>query len=103
MLSDKKFCDISGIGCIVNCGYRIVQEIDLHSFVLSSICLSNSGQTLVSGSTTGAVQLFNYPLSLPGEWREWRVHGDAVTFIKALTQTSHTLVYTWLELFLVLL
>ena len=28
---------------------RIVQEIDLHSFVLSSICLSNNGATLVSG------------------------------------------------------
>lgn len=41
---------------------RIVQEIDLHSFVLSSICLSNNGKTLVSGSTSGAVQLFSYPL-----------------------------------------
>ena len=41
---------------------RIVQEIDLHSFVLSSICLSNNGATLVSGSTCGAVQLFSYPL-----------------------------------------
>ena len=65
---------------------RIVQEIDLHSFVLSSVCLSNNGKTLVSGSTTGAVQLFTYPLSLPGEWKEWRVHGDAVNFIKI----SHT-------------
>ena len=65
---------------------RIVQEIDLHSFVLSSICLSNNGKSLVSGSSTGAVQLFSYPLSLPGEWREWRVHGDAVNFIKI----SHT-------------
>ena len=145
---------------------RIVQEIDLHSFVLSSICLSNNGKTLVSGSTSGAVQLFSYPLrwdgiiltitqkmyqmfisvkgklhklsqftiqweshlspnhfpsaqsvtgpgqfrwcrhlvlillntrnmrkvdkrhklssyfSLPGEWKEWRVHGDTVNFIK---------------------
>ena len=65
---------------------RIVQEIDLHSFVLSSICLSNNGKSLVSGSSTGAVQLFSYPLSLPGEWKEWRVHGDAVNFIKI----SHT-------------
>ena len=65
---------------------RIVQEIDLHSFVLSSICLSNNGVSLVSGSSTGAVQLFSYPLSLPGEWKEWRVHGDAVNFIKI----SHT-------------
>ena len=65
---------------------RIVQEIDLHSFVLSSICLSSNGQSLVSGSNTGAVQLFSYPLSLPGQWREWRVHGDAVNFIKI----SHT-------------
>ena len=65
---------------------RIVQEIDLHSFVLSSICLSSNGVSLVSGSSTGAVQLFSYPLSLPGEWKEWRVHGDAVNFIKI----SHT-------------
>ena len=62
------------------------QEIDLHSFQLSSVCLSPNGRVLVAGSTTGAVQLFDFPLSLPGKWREWKLHGDRVNFIKI----SHT-------------
>lgn len=69
----------------------VQQEIDLHSFELSSVCLSPSGKVLVSGSTTGAVQLFDFPLSLPGRWREWRLHGDRVNFIK-ITHTNDILV-----------
>ena len=64
----------------------VQQEIDLHSFQLSSVCLSPNGRVLVAGSTTGAVQLFDFPLSLPGKWREWKLHGDQVNFIKI----SHT-------------
>ena len=70
---------------------RIEQEIDLHSFQLSSVCLSGEGKVLVSGSSTGATQLFNFPLALPGQWREWRIHGDKVNFMK-ISHTNDTLV-----------
>ena len=70
---------------------RILQEIDLHSFDLSSICLSPDGKVLVSGSSTGATQLFNFPLSLPGKWREWRIHGDIINFVK-ISHTNDTLI-----------
>ena len=73
------------------CKSSIVQEIDLHSFELSSICLSPNGKILVSGSSTGAIQLFDFPLSLPGKWREWKLHGDAINFIK-ITHTNDTLI-----------
>ena len=48
-------------------------------------------QVLVSGSSTGATQLFNFPLSLPGKWREWRIHGDIINFVK-ITHTNDTLI-----------
>lgn len=70
---------------------RIEQEIDLHSFQLSSVCLSGDGKVLVSGSSTGATQLFDFPLALPGKWKEWRMHGDTVNFMK-ITHTNDTLV-----------
>ena len=70
---------------------RIVQEIDLHSFDLSSICISNNGKVLVSGSSTGSTQLFKFPLSLPGKWKEWKIHGDLINFIK-ISHTNDTLV-----------
>ena len=70
---------------------RIVQEIDLHSFDLTAICLSSAGNVLVAGSSTGATQLFDFPLSLPGSWKEWKMHGDAINFIK-MTETGEQLV-----------
>ena len=70
---------------------RIVQEIDLHSFDLSSICISNNGKVLVSGSSTGSTQLFNFPLTLPGKWKEWKIHGDLINFIK-MSHTNDTLI-----------
>ena len=70
---------------------KIVQEIDLHSFDLSSICVSGDGKILVSGSSTGATQLFDFPLSLPGQWREWKIHGDLINFMK-ITHTNDTLI-----------
>ena len=70
---------------------RIVQEIDLHSFDLSSICISNNGKVLVSGSSTGSTQLFNFPLTLPGKWKEWKIHGDLINFIK-ISHTNDTLI-----------
>ena len=69
----------------------VQQEIDLHSFQLSSVCLSPSGKVLVAGSTSGAIQLFDFPLSLPGKWREWKLHGDRVNFIK-ISHTNDVLV-----------
>ena len=72
------------------------QEIDLHSFQLSSVCLSPNGKVLVAGSTTGAVQLFDFPLSLPGKWREWKLHGDQVNFIK-ISHTNDILVTASLD------
>ena len=70
---------------------RIVQEIDLHSFALSSVCLSGDGRVLVAGSSTGATQLFDFPLSLPGKWKEWKIHGDLINFMK-ITHTNDTLI-----------
>ena len=72
------------------------QEIDLHSFQPSSVCLSPNGKVLVAGSTTGAVQLFDFPLSLPGKWREWKLHGDQVNFIK-ISHTNDILVTASLD------
>ena len=74
----------------------VQQEIDLHSFQLSSVCLSPNGKVLVAGSTTGAVQLFDFPLSLPGKWREWKLHGDQVNFIK-ISHTNDILVTASLD------
>ena len=34
------------------------------------------------GSTTGGVQSFKFPLTLPGDWVESRIHGDIVTQMK---------------------
>ena len=70
---------------------RIEQEIDLHSFALSSVCLSGDGRVLVAGSSTGATQLFDFPLSLPGKWKEWKIHGDLINFMK-ITHTNDTLI-----------
>ena len=70
---------------------RIVQEIDLHNFSLSSICISDNGKVLVSGSSTGSTQLFNLPLTLPGKWKEWKIHGDLINFIK-ISHTNDTLI-----------
>jgi len=61
---------------------RILQELDLHSFTLSAIALSHNGKMLVSGTTTGGVLIFKYPLSLPAEWKEYKIHGGTVTSIK---------------------
>ena len=80
------------------CQSRIVQEIDLHSFNLSSICLSGDGKVLVSGSSTGATQLFDFPLCLPGKWKEWRIHGDQINFMK-ITHTNDTLITGKIKLF----
>ena len=30
-------------------------------------------------------------MSLPGKWREWKLHGDAINFIK-ITHTNDTLI-----------
>ena len=35
-----------------------------------------------SGSTTGRVQVFRFPLTLPGEWQEYKIHGDTITQMK---------------------
>ena len=37
---------------------------------------------LFTGSTTGRIQSFKFPLTLPGEWLEYRVHGDIVSQMK---------------------
>ena len=38
-----------------------------------------------------ATQLFKFPLSLPGKWKEWKIHGDLINFIK-ISHTNDTLV-----------
>ena len=45
----------------------------------------------MSGSSTGATQLFDFPLCLPGKWKEWRIHGDQINFMK-ITHTNDTLI-----------
>ncbi|XP_023325857.1 cilia- and flagella-associated protein 57 [Eurytemora carolleeae] len=65
---------------------RLMQELDLHTFTLSAISLSTDGKILVSGTTTGTILFFKYPLTLPGEWKEFKMHGDQVNFVKI----SHT-------------
>ena len=57
----------------------------------SAVC-----SALKAGSTTGAVQLFDFPLSLPGKWREWKLHGDQVNFIK-ISHTNDILVTASLD------
>ena len=37
---------------------------------------------ICSGSTTGRVQVFRFPLTLPGEWQEYKIHGDTITQMK---------------------
>ena len=37
---------------------------------------------IFSGSTTGRVQVFRFPLTLPGEWQEYKIHGDTITQMK---------------------
>ena len=37
---------------------------------------------LFSGSEDGRVQAFHFPLTLPGEWAEHLMHGDAVTQLR---------------------
>ena len=32
--------------------------------------------------TTGRVQSFKFPLTLPGEWLEYKIHGDIITQMK---------------------
>ena len=61
---------------------NMLKEVDLHTFTLSSVVLSHDGSMLFSGSTTGRVQSFRFPLTLPGEWQEYRIHGDIITQMK---------------------
>lgn len=38
------------------------------------------------GSTTGKVKSFRFPLTLPGEWIDYEMHGDSVTQIRISTE-----------------
>lgn len=60
----------------------LVREVDLHTVTLSTVVLSHDGNMLFSGSTTGRVQSFKFPLTLPGEWLEYKTHGDVITQMK---------------------
>ena len=60
----------------------LLREIDLHTLTLSSVALSCDRRMLFTGSTGGRIQSFKFPLTLPGEWVEQQMHGDAVTQMK---------------------
>ena len=38
--------------------------------------------TKLIGSISGRVQSFKFPLTLPGEWIEYKIHGDLCTQMK---------------------
>ena len=61
---------------------QATKEIDLHTITLSTVVLSHEGTMLFTGSTTGRVQSFKFPLTLPGEWLEYKIHGDIITQMK---------------------
>ena len=63
-------------------GAQVLKEIDLHTITLSSVVLSHDGSMLFTGSTTGRIQSFKFPLTLPGEWLEYKIHGDIITQMK---------------------
>ena len=63
-------------------GSQVLKEIDLHTITLSSVVLSHEGSMLFTGSTTGRIQSFKFPLTLPGEWLEYKIHGDIITQMK---------------------
>lgn len=57
----------------------LVREIDLHTVTLSSVALSYDRRMLFSGAVNGDVQAFAFPLTLPGSWEDFKLHGDLVT------------------------
>ena len=57
----------------------LVREIDLHTVTLSSVALSYDRRMLFSGAVNGDVQAFAFPLTLPGAWEDFKLHGDLVT------------------------
>nr|XP_040582177.1 cilia- and flagella-associated protein 57-like [Lepeophtheirus salmonis] len=61
---------------------ELLKEVDLHTFTLSSIILSRDGKMLFAGSVTGKILSIKFPLTLPGNWNEYEVHGDTVSQIK---------------------
>ena len=61
---------------------QATKEIDLHTITLSTVVLSHGGTMIFTGSTTGRIQSFKFPLTLPGEWEEYKIHGDIITQMK---------------------
>lgn len=59
-----------------------MKEIDLHTITLSSVVMSHDGGMLFTGSRAGRIQSFKFPLTLPGEWLEYKIHGDIITQMK---------------------
>ena len=61
---------------------QTTKEVDLHTITLSTVVLSHDGTMLFTGSRAGRIQSFKFPLTLPGVWVEYNIHGDSITQMK---------------------
>ena len=61
---------------------QTTKEVDLHTITLSTVVLSHDGTMLFTGSRSGRIQSFKFPLTLPGVWVEYNIHGDSITQMK---------------------
>jgi WD40 repeat protein len=55
---------------------QVLREVDLHTITLSSVVLSHDGKMLFTGSKAGRIQSFKFPLTLPGDWLEYKVSSE---------------------------
>jgi len=58
---------------------QILRDVPANEAVLTQVALSRSGRMLFSGTNTGTLRAFKFPLTVPGEWQELQAHSGSIT------------------------
>lgn len=57
---------------------QILREVDTNDVVLTSVAMSHSGRMLFTGTNTGALRAYKFPLTVPGEWTDFQGHSASI-------------------------
>ena len=58
---------------------QILRDVPANESILTQVALSRSGRMLFSGTNTGVIRAFKFPLTVPGEWQELQAHAGSIT------------------------
>ena len=59
-----------------------LRDVDSGDTTLTSVAMSHSGRMLFSGTNSGTLRSFKFPLTQPGEWTEYQGHSAAIIKMK---------------------